>query len=56
MPEQRVVELEMVYTDWEGSCHDATLLPGADFRECRRPKGHAARHASGFGIQYREWD
>lgn len=45
---------EFAYTTWEMSCKDPAAF-GTDLRECRRPKHHSGRHASGFRTAYREW-
>lgn len=54
------IETEMLYTTYGESCKDPYLTNGADFppdlRECRRPHGHAGKHASGFGKFFQEWE
>jgi hypothetical protein len=42
-----MIELEMAYTTWAGSCKEPILIDGTDERACRRETGHAGPHASG---------
>lgn len=49
------MEAELAFTTWDMACKDPAVVGGGDLRECRRPKNHEGRHASGFRSNYREW-
>lgn len=57
MTPDSVLDREMTYTDWQGSCKDLYALEGVTFDPivCRRPHAHDAEHASGFGSRRRRW-
>lgn len=55
MEMRELILLEFAWTTWEDSCK-AHLLTVNGLRECRRPKGHKGRHASGFGDAFRLWE
>ncbi|HXV92754.1 MAG TPA: hypothetical protein VD813_05610 [Pseudonocardia sp.] len=46
------LDLEFAYTSHRDSCRD----PYSPLRYCRRPTGHAGRHASGYGSHRTRWE
>ncbi|MBA2444729.1 MAG: hypothetical protein H0V49_05285 [Nocardioidaceae bacterium] len=45
------LDIEFAYTNWQQACHDLYTL----VQSCKRPKGHADEHASGYGSQRTRW-
>lgn len=50
-----LLTMEFAFISWADSCKVPQLTDLADFRECRRAKGHTGEHCSGFGANRVRW-
>lgn len=53
--DNRMIEMEMTYTPYLGSCREPAVTSTGDLRQCRRAMRHHGEHASGFGQNLYLW-